>query len=70
MCGAALVDAHMDRESQKKGDAKDEPDVIWDHAWDMSVDGWLMDDRQWQKMLKDAKALGDRFGTGRSGGFL
>ena len=70
MRGAALVDAHMDRKSHKKGDAKDEPDVIWDHVRDMSVGGRLMDDRRWQKMLKDAKALGDRFGTGRSGGFL
>lgn len=29
-----------------------------------------MDEKQRQKMLRDAKALGDRFGTGKSGGFL
>ena len=51
-------------------DAKDEPDAIWDHARHMSTGGRPMDDRQWQKMLREAKALGDSFGTGRSGEFL
>lgn len=70
MRGAALVDTHMDREAQKKGGAQDAQDVIWDHARDMSVGGRLMDENQRQIMLRDAKTLGDRFGTGRSGGFL
>jgi hypothetical protein len=36
----------------------------------MSLGGRLMDDKQRQKLLRDAKGLGDRFGTGKSGGFL
>ena len=59
----------MDREAQKKN-TDEEPAAIWDHARDMSLGGRLMDERQRQKMLRDAKALGDRFGTGKSGGFL
>jgi hypothetical protein len=67
--GSALVDAHAaalrgnpDEDEDKKG--------IWDHSRDMSLGGRLMDDSTRQKMLRDAKGLGDRFGTGKSGGFL
>lgn len=68
--GVALVNAHTDRDAQKKKTTDEEPAGIWDHARDMSLGGRLMDEKQRQKMLKDAKALGDRFGTGKSGGFL
>ncbi|KAL4069092.1 hypothetical protein J3A83DRAFT_4535631 [Scleroderma citrinum] len=68
--GAALVNAHMDRQAQKKKDVDEEPSAIWDHARDMSLGGRLMDDKQRQRMLRDAKTLGDRFGAGKSGGFL
>jgi hypothetical protein len=49
---------------------KSGPSVIWDHERDMSLGGWLMDDKQRQKMLWDAKGLGECFGSGSSGGFL
>ncbi|KAH7912692.1 hypothetical protein BJ138DRAFT_1112154 [Hygrophoropsis aurantiaca] len=71
--GVALVDVHA---KGKKGDGEDgdedgeKPAGIWDHARDMSVGGRLMDDSQRRKMLADAKGLGERFGSGRSGGFL
>ncbi|KIO03233.1 hypothetical protein M404DRAFT_145967 [Pisolithus tinctorius Marx 270] len=68
--GAALVNSHMEREAQKKGDAGEEPAAIWDHSRDMSVGGRLMDEKQRKQMLREARALGDRFGTGKSGGFL
>ncbi|KAF9231604.1 hypothetical protein BU15DRAFT_90866 [Melanogaster broomeanus] len=68
--GHALVDAHLDRESRKKKDKDEPPPEIWDHSRDMSLGGQLMDDKQRQKLLRDAKGLGDRFGTGKSGGFL
>ena len=55
--GATLVNAHMDHEAQKK-DTDEESAAIWDHAWDVSLGGWLMDEKQRQKMLRDAKALG------------
>ncbi|KAI6137200.1 hypothetical protein F5141DRAFT_72854 [Pisolithus sp. B1] len=68
--GAALVDTHMERESQKKGDVDEEPAAIWDHSRDMSIGGRLMDEKQRKQMLREARGLGDRFGTGKSGGFL
>jgi len=57
-------------EREKDDDKESEPSVIWDHARDMSLGGRLMDDKQRQKLLRDAKGLGERFGSGRSGGFL
>lgn len=60
----------MEREVQGKKDTDEPPPVIWDHSRDMSLGGRLMDDQQRQKLLRDAKGLGDRFGTGKSGGFL
>ncbi|KAG8745450.1 hypothetical protein FRC10_007993 [Ceratobasidium sp. 414] len=46
------------------------PPGIWDHSRDMALSGRLMDEKSRQRMLKDAKGLGDRFGHGRGGGFL
>jgi hypothetical protein len=65
--GPALVEQH--KESLKVVEEK-EPPVIWDHARDMAVGGRLMDDDKRGKMLREAKGLGDRFDSGRSGGFL
>ncbi|KAF9527116.1 hypothetical protein CPB83DRAFT_856774 [Crepidotus variabilis] len=66
--GAALVEQHADTLTKKPTD-KEVP-VIWDHSRDMGLGGRLMDDDKRDKMLKEAKGLGDRFGSGRSGGFL
>jgi len=64
-----MLDAHAETESRKKG--KDEaPPGIWDHARDMSLGGRLMDEKDRRKMVQDARGLADRFGSGRSGGFL
>lgn len=68
--GPALVEVHMEREAQKKQDTDEPPSAIWDHSRDMSLGGRLMDDKQRQKLLHDARGLGDRFGTGKTGGFL
>ncbi|KAG2135135.1 hypothetical protein DEU56DRAFT_399943 [Suillus clintonianus] len=70
--GSALVQSHIEREKEeeKHRPKQSEPSVIWDHERDMSLGGRLMDDKQRQKMLRDAKGLGERFGSGRSGGFL
>jgi len=46
------------------------PPGIWDHSRDMALSGRLMDEGSRQKMLRDAKGLGDRFGHGKGGGFL
>ncbi|KAF5373541.1 hypothetical protein D9758_000843 [Tetrapyrgos nigripes] len=67
--GAALVDAHT---KSLKSKPEDDPkaNVIWDHGRDMALGGRLMDDGSRNKMIKDAKGLGERFSSGRSGGFL
>lgn len=66
--GAALVDQHASTVGTKSADK--EPSGIWDHSRDMGLGGRLMDDEKRGKMLKEAKGLGDRFGSGKSGGFL
>jgi len=58
-------------ESKTKEDEEDpKAKMLWDHSRDMSLGGRLMDDGARQKMLRDAKGLGERFGSGTSGGFL
>ena len=37
---------------------------MWDHARDIGLGGRLMDDGAREKVLRDARTLGDRFGTG------
>jgi len=67
--GPALVDQHKDALARKP-EEKDEKSGIWDHTRDMGIGGRLMDDDKRGKMLKEAKGLGDRFNSGKSGGFL
>ncbi|CAE6394178.1 unnamed protein product, partial [Rhizoctonia solani] len=64
--GQTLVEMH----APATQDPNEAPPGIWDHSRDMALSGRLMDEGSRQKMLKDAKGLGDRFGHGRSGGFL
>ncbi|KAG8698981.1 hypothetical protein FRC09_006905 [Ceratobasidium sp. 395] len=64
--GESLVAMH----APAAPDPDEAPPGIWDHSRDMALSGRLMDEKSRQKMLKDAKGLGDRFGHGRSGGFL
>ncbi|KAG6865827.1 hypothetical protein C0991_011446 [Blastosporella zonata] len=66
--GPALVAQH---EASGKADTKDKEDLgIWDHSRDMSLGGRLMDDSKRTKLIREAQGLGDRFGAGKSGGFL
>lgn len=67
--GAALVDQHATNKKDKGDDEKEVPG-IWDHSRDMGLGGRLMDDDKRKKMLQEAKGLGDRFGSGKGGGFL
>ncbi|KAJ6502173.1 hypothetical protein C8R45DRAFT_611245 [Mycena sanguinolenta] len=64
--GSALVDMHA---NAGKGEEKDESRAIWDRDRDMALSGRLMDDGRRKKMLNDAKGLGSRFATGKTGGF-
>ncbi|KAK7038027.1 GPALPP motifs-containing protein [Favolaschia claudopus] len=64
--GSALVDMHS---RAGKGEEKDEHKAIWDRDRDMGLGGRLMDDDKRTKMIKEAKGLGDRFATGKTGGF-
>ncbi|TFY68019.1 hypothetical protein EVG20_g3714 [Dentipellis fragilis] len=68
--GPTLLDAHADADPRRKKDTEEEPVGIWDHSRDMSLGGRLMDDKDRRKMIQDARGLSDRFGSGRSGGFL
>ncbi|KAF8638679.1 hypothetical protein AX17_002024 [Amanita inopinata Kibby_2008] len=65
--GPSLVTQHG--ASETEGD-KDDKHVIWDHARDMSLGGRLMDDEKRNKLIKESRGLGDRFNTGKTGGFL
>lgn len=67
--GPSLVQQHTSAFEKNKQD-KDEPEMIWDHARDMGVGGLLMDDEKRSKFIKEARGLGDRFSSGKSGGFL
>ncbi|THH31560.1 hypothetical protein EUX98_g2610 [Antrodiella citrinella] len=66
--GAALVKQHKSKD--KEEDSTEGPPALWDHTRDMGLGGRLMDDKSREKMIKDARGLGDRFGAGKSGGFL
>ena len=45
-------------------------DAIWDRDRDMGLGNKLLDAGQRNKLIKDAKGLGDRFGAGKRGGYL
>ncbi|KAE9404370.1 hypothetical protein BT96DRAFT_780149, partial [Gymnopus androsaceus JB14] len=64
--GAALVDVHIAKE---KGAAKEDGEDlgIWDHGRDMALSGRLMDDSKRNNMIREARSLGDRFGSGSGG---
>ncbi|PSR82983.1 hypothetical protein PHLCEN_2v5953 [Hermanssonia centrifuga] len=71
--GSALLDQHgksTKEESKNQGEEDEGPPVIWEHSRDMALGGRLMDDKTRNKFIQEAKGLGDRFGTGKSGGFL
>lgn len=70
--GAALVDSHISAQtnSQGKDGEEDVDNKIWDHGRDMSLGGRLMDDKNRDRILKEARGLGDRFGAGKAGGWL
>ncbi|CAL1696827.1 unnamed protein product [Somion occarium] len=67
--GGALLEQHASKVAKEKKD-DEEPSGIWDHSRDMALGGRLLDDKTRDKFIKEARGLGDRFGTGRSGGFL
>lgn len=68
--GATLIDQHAHVVSATDKDKDEESPVIWDHSRDMALSGRLMDDKSRDKFIREARGLGDRFGSGKSGGFL
>jgi hypothetical protein len=64
------MDAHAEQEALNAKNSDEGPPAIWDHSRDMSMGGRLMDERDRRKAINDARGLSDRFGAGRSGGFL
>ncbi|TEB30649.1 hypothetical protein FA13DRAFT_1630254 [Coprinellus micaceus] len=67
--GPSLIDQHAKTTDGKKDDSEGPP-IIWDHSRDMAIGGRLMDDDKRNAMVRESKGLGDRFSSGRSGGFL
>ena len=64
MRGPSLVSQHTAKlKAASKPDDKDA--AIWDHERDMSVGGRLMDDTTRERMVREARSLGDRFGKGK-----
>ena len=59
-------------EKARRGDSgdKEEPPAFWDHSREMALGGRLMDEKTRGKFIQEARGLGDRFGSGKSGGFL
>jgi len=68
--GGTLIDQHSRGAKEEKNDGEDGPPAIWDHSRDMALSGRLMDDGSREKFIREARGLGDRFGSGKSGGFL
>jgi hypothetical protein len=74
--GTTLLTQHTAKMKSSRnghdGDDDDDakPAAIWEHERDMSVGGRLLDDRERDRLLKDARTLGDRFATGKGGGYL
>lgn len=67
--GPSLVEQHSSK--HKAGDEDDESEkAIWDHSRDMSIGGRLMDGDKRNQMIREAKGLGERFGSGKGGSFL
>jgi len=69
--GVTLLDQHKSSSASSSGkDNEEKFEAIWDRDRDMSLGGRLMDEKTRSKIVHDAKSLGDRFGAGKSGGFL
>ncbi|THH10589.1 hypothetical protein EW145_g1231 [Phellinidium pouzarii] len=70
----SLLEMHSSNDGSsdkvKKPKDESEPPGIWDHARDMALGGRLMDEKQRSKLISDARSLGDRFGSGKGGGYL
>jgi hypothetical protein len=68
--GDSLIEQHSAATAATKPDTDGLPAAIWDHGRDMALSGRLMDDKQRDRIVKDSKGLGDRFGSGKGGSFL
>lgn len=59
----------MHQEALSQQPTESENAAIWDRDRDMGSGGKLMDQSTRSKLIKDAKSLGDRFGSGKRGGY-
>ena len=65
-----MLDQHAEKTAKEKKNDDEGPPDLWDHSRDMALGGRLMDDKTRNKFITDARGLSDRFGSGKSGGFL
>ncbi|CAG7852367.1 SubName: Full=Uncharacterized protein {ECO:0000313/EMBL:CCA68599.1} [Serendipita indica DSM 11827] len=64
---ASLLEMHQETLAKQPSSTKDE--AIWDRDRDMGSAGRLLDQSSRNKMIKDAKGLSDRFGSGKRGAY-
>ncbi|PVF97534.1 hypothetical protein CPB86DRAFT_759903 [Serendipita vermifera] len=63
---STLLEMHQTAQST---DTNKEPEAYWDRERDMGMGGRVMDQKSRNKMIQDAKSLGDRFGSSKRGAF-
>jgi len=68
--GASLVEMHTTSKPPKPSSADRDTPGIWDHSRDMAVTGRLIDDATRNRMIRDARGLGDRFGSSKNGRYM
>jgi len=68
--GQSLLDTHAKARAVAPKEKDESQSAIWDHERDMSLGGRLMDDKKRTQMIRESKGLGDRFSSGRHGGYL
>lgn len=68
--GSSLVEMHTTSRPSKPSSADSDAPGIWDHSRDMAVTGRLIDDATRNRMIRDARGLGDRFGSSKSGRYM
>jgi hypothetical protein len=59
----------MHQAAQARLPAKGDDEAIWDRDRDMGSGGRPMDSKSRNKLVQDAKSLGDRFGSSKRGAY-
>jgi hypothetical protein len=63
---STLLEMHQAAQSTETDKATE---AYWDRERDLGMGGRIMDQKTRNKMIQDAKSLGDRFGSSKRGAF-